>query len=90
MCLIAHQRIKLLKSAIMKKNVNIEVDCAVCAQKCEDAIKKVDGVNSCAINFITQKMMIDVDDNNTDAIIKKVKKVKKKSINASIYRFFLV
>ena len=64
--------------AIMKKNVNIEVDCAVCAQKCEDAIKKVEGVNSCAINFITQKMMIDIDDNNTDAIIKKVKKAAKK------------
>lgn len=45
----------------MKKNVKIEVDCAVCAQKCEDAINKVNGVNSCKINFITQKMLIDVE-----------------------------
>ena len=39
----------------MKKTVNIEIDCAVCAQKCQDAICKLNGVNACNINFITQK-----------------------------------
>ena len=46
----------------MKKVLNIEVDCAVCAQKCEDAIKKVNGVNGCSINFMTQKMSLDMND----------------------------
>ena len=39
----------------MKKVFNIEVDCAACALKCEEAIKKVEGVDACQINFITQK-----------------------------------
>ena len=46
----------------MKKVLNIEVDCAVCAQKCEDAIKKVNGVNDCLINFMSQKKIIDMND----------------------------
>lgn len=46
----------------MKKVFNIEVDCAVCAQKCEDAIKKVSGVSNCQINFMTQKMSLEADD----------------------------
>lgn len=46
----------------MRKVFKIEVDCAVCAQKCEDAIKKVEGVTSCQINFMTQKMTLEADD----------------------------
>ena len=41
----------------MKKIYKIEVDCAVCAQKIEAAIKKIEGVNSVQVNFITQKMI---------------------------------
>ncbi len=62
----------------MKKNVNIEIDCALCAQKCESAIKKIPGVNSCTINFMMQKMLIDVDDSNSEAIIKQIIKTAKK------------
>ena len=40
----------------MKKVFKIEVDCALCANKCEEAIKKVPNVLDCQINFITQKM----------------------------------
>ncbi len=32
-----------------------EIDCAVCAGKLEDAIKKLDGVEDAKINFLTQK-----------------------------------
>ena len=62
----------------MKKVIKIEVDCAVCAQKCEEAIKKVEGVNACSINFITQKMTIDVDESNESAILKKALKAARK------------
>lgn len=60
----------------MKKIFKIEVDCAVCAQKCEDAIKKVSGVNNCQINFITQKMILEADD--IDSVMKPVLKAAKK------------
>ena len=46
----------------MKKIYKIEVDCAVCAQKIEAAIKKIEGVNSVQVNFITQKMILDASD----------------------------
>ncbi|MGN0795395.1 MAG: cation transporter [Christensenellales bacterium] len=62
----------------MKKNFNIEIDCALCAQKCESAIKKIDGVNSCAINFISQKMILDIDETRSDAILKQILKTAKK------------
>lgn len=60
----------------MKKVFNIEVDCAACALKCEEAIKKVEGVDACQINFITQKMTIEAA--NVEAILKKALKAAKK------------
>lgn len=60
----------------MKKVFNIEVDCAVCAQKCEDAITKVSGVSNCQINFMTQKMSLEADD--ISKIMKSVLKAAKK------------
>ena len=60
----------------MKKTYDIEIDCAACAIKCEDAIKKVNGVKDCQINFITQKMIIDAED--IEKIIKECIKCAKK------------
>ena len=62
----------------MKKVYKVEVDCAACAAKVEDAIKKVDGVNDVTINFMTQKMIIDLDDTRVDEIMKEAKRVGKK------------
>lgn len=47
----------------MKKTFNIEVDCANCANKIEISIQKIAGVNSAVINFMTQKLIIEIDDN---------------------------
>lgn len=60
----------------MKKVFKIEVDCAVCAGKVEEAVKKMEGIKSCSVNFITQKMTIEADD--IDSIIKDVLKVARK------------
>lgn len=62
----------------MKKVCKIEVDCAVCANKIQDAASKIEGVNSVSVNFMTQKMIIDIDDNNFDEVFKKVVKAAKK------------
>ena len=55
----------------MKKTFKlIDLDCANCARKMEDAIKKLDGVNDASVSFLTQKMTIDADDDRFDAVLK--------------------
>lgn len=46
----------------MKKTYKIEVDCANCASKMEDATKKTAGVKDATVNFMTQKMIIEFED----------------------------
>ena len=43
----------------MKKTYQIDVDCANCANKMEDAARKTEGVQSCTVNFMTLKMMVE-------------------------------
>ena len=62
----------------MKKTFKIEIDCANCAAKVEEAIKKIEGVNEASVNFMTQKMILDLDENNEKKIIKMVKKTAKR------------
>ena len=52
---------------IMKKTYNIEVDCANCAAKMEEAAQKTDGVREAVVSFMTQKMKV-------AAVMKKVLK----------------
>ena len=46
----------------MKKTFDIEVDCANCANKMQDAAKKTNGVKDCIVNFMTLKMIVEFDD----------------------------
>lgn len=62
----------------MKKIFKIEVDCAVCAGKVEEAISKINGVKNASINFITQKLSIEADEADFPRIIKEAKIVGKK------------
>ncbi|TGY66949.1 cation transporter [Dubosiella muris] len=55
----------------MKKTYKVEVDCANCAAKIEDAISKIEGVNSARVNFMTQKLTIDTADAADHAAIMK-------------------
>ena len=43
----------------MKKTYKIEVDCANCAQKMEDAANTVAGVEKATVSFMTQKMKVE-------------------------------
>ena len=57
----------------MKKKFKLQdLDCANCAQKMEDAIKKIDGVTDASVNFMMQKMTVEADDDRFDDIMKKV------------------
>ena len=61
---------------IMKKAFNMEnLDCANCAAKMEEAIKKIEGVNDASMSFMTQKLTIDAADDRFDAIMDEVEKV---------------
>ena len=61
-----------------KKYILEDLDCANCAVKIEEAIKKVEGVKECSVSFITKKMVVELDDNNEKKIEKEIKKVIKK------------
>ncbi len=63
----------------MKKIYGIEVDCAACALKIEEAVKKIEGVSNAAVAFVTQKMKIEFEDNaDVDSIMKEVVKKSKR------------
>lgn len=63
----------------MKKTYNIEVDCANCANKMEDAANKIDGVASATVNFMMQKMIVDFSDgSNEKRVMKNILKACKK------------
>ena len=51
---------------------------ANCAAKIEDAVKKLPGVNSASVSFMAQKMVLDVDDDKFDAVLKDVVKTAKR------------
>lgn len=46
----------------MKKTYNIEVDCANCANKMEQAANTVNGVKSVSINFMMLKMIVEFEE----------------------------
>ncbi len=64
----------------MKKTYKIDVDCANCANKMEEAANKTDGVKNAVVNFMTLKMIVEFDEGSTPedvmpAVRKNCKKV---------------
>ena len=46
-----------------------DLDCANCAAKMENAIKGIDGVKSATVSFMTQKLVVEADDDCFDAVL---------------------
>ena len=61
----------------MKKTYKIEVDCANCALKMEDAAKATAGVADATVSFMTQKMKVEFAEGET-SVMKEVTKACKK------------
>lgn len=60
----------------MRKSFKLdEIDCAVCAGKLEDAIKKLDGVTDAKINFLTQKLTLEAADEAFENVLESVVKL---------------
>lgn len=63
----------------MKRTYNLEdLDCAVCAEKMANAIRKIDGVEDADVSFLMQKLTVSADDSRFDDIMKQVIKACKK------------
>ena len=56
----------------------IGLDCANCAAQLENAIQKIEGIESASISFMTGKLVVKCTENMSEDIIKKIKKMIKK------------
>ncbi|MGN0341765.1 MAG: cation transporter [Roseburia sp.] len=63
----------------MKKTYKIEVDCANCANKMEEAARKTAGVKEAAVNYMTLKMTVEFEEgSNPEEVMQEVRKNCKK------------
>ncbi len=62
----------------MKMTFKCEVDCANCAAKMEEAVKKIEGVVSARVNFMTQKFTLEAADEVFDQVFDSAVKACKK------------
>ncbi len=71
----------------MKKSYKIDVDCANCANKMEEAAKKTDGVKDATVNFMMLKMNVEFDEGADDKAVMKdvLKNCKKVEDDCEIY-----
>lgn len=71
----------------MKKTYKIEVDCANCANKMEEAAKRTAGVKDATVNFMMLKMNVEFEDGqDPKAVMKEVlKNCKKVEDDCKIY-----
>ena len=59
----------------MKKSYKIDVDCANCAAKMEEAVKKTEGVKDATLSFMTLKLKVEFEDGvNIDEVMQKAYK----------------
>ena len=72
---------------IMKKTYKIDVDCANCANKMEEAAKNTAGVKDATVNFMMLKMIVEFEDgHDPKAVMKDVlKNCKKVEDDCEIY-----
>lgn len=75
------------KGYLMKKTYKIEVDCANCANKMEEAAKKTAGVKDAVVNFMTLKMSVEFEEGQEPKTVMKevLKNCKKVEDDCEIY-----
>ena len=63
----------------MKKRFKMQdLDCANCAAKMEEAIKKIDGVKDANVSFMTQKLTVEAEEEKFEDVMAQIVKVCKK------------
>lgn len=71
----------------MKKTYKVEVDCANCAAKMEEAVKETKGVKDATLSFMTLKLKVEFEeDADIDAVMQEaLKNCKKVEDDCEIY-----
>lgn len=60
----------------MKKIIKLEgLCCANCAAKIEEGVKKLDGVNNASLSFMTQRLIMEVEDGREEELVEAARKV---------------
>lgn len=63
----------------MRKTYILEdLDCANCAAKIEEAVGKLDGVSKSTVTLLTQKLVIEVEEEKASSVGKEIKAIVKK------------
>ena len=58
----------------MKKTIKlIDLDCANCAAKIENAVKKIDGITNASVSFMAQKMTLEAPDDKFAQVLEEAK-----------------
>ena len=65
----------------MKKIIKLEgLCCANCSAKIEEGVKKLDGVNSASLSFMTQRLIMEVEDGKEDELVEAARAVAAKVV----------
>ena len=63
----------------MKKHYILEdLDCANCAAKIEEAVQNIEGVIECSVSFVTEKMIVEIEERKEKEVEKEIQKVVRK------------
>lgn len=58
----------------MKKTIKlIDLDCAHCADKIQNAVQKIDGLTNVTVNFLGQKMILEAPDDRFASVLSEAK-----------------
>lgn len=76
----------------MKKTYKIDVDCANCANKMEEAAQKTEGIKSASVNFMTLKMSVEFEEGSEPkSVMEQVRKnCKKVESDCEVFIWFSV
>ena len=55
-----------------------DLDCANCAAKIEEGVKNIEGVTECSVSFVTEKMIVEIEEGKEKEVEKEIKKIVKK------------
>ena len=56
----------------------VDLCCANCATKIEEEVAKLPGVESVIVNFLTEKMLLEIQDDALDALKPEIEKIVRK------------
>ena len=63
---------------MQKKYILEDLDCANCAAKIEEGVKNIEGVTESSVSFVTEKMIVEIEEGREEIVEKEIKKVVRK------------